>query len=80
MTSARITLQEEGRTAVSLALMEQREDIADLIISVEETDANNPDVTVSAVEYTFYPDVTVSVVEYIFYYLSVEKRANALGA
>lgn len=39
--------QEEGRTALSLALMEQREDIADLIISVDDTDVNIPDVTVS---------------------------------
>ncbi|CAN0441698.1 unnamed protein product, partial [Ectocarpus sp. 8 AP-2014] len=34
---------EEGRTALSLALMEQREDIADLIISIDDTDINAPD-------------------------------------
>ncbi|CAN0377893.1 unnamed protein product [Ectocarpus sp. 12 AP-2014] len=33
----------EGRTALSLALMEQREDIADLIISIDDTDINAPD-------------------------------------
>lgn len=41
--------QEEGRTALSLALMEQREDIADLIISIDDTDINAPDTIVSAV-------------------------------
>lgn len=41
--------QEEGRTALSLALMEQREDIADLIISVDDTDVNAPDKIVSPV-------------------------------
>lgn len=39
--------QEEGRTALSLALMEQREDIADLIISLDDTDINAPDSIVS---------------------------------
>lgn len=39
--------QEEGRTALSLALMEQREDIADLIISIDDTDINAPDEIVS---------------------------------
>lgn len=43
-----LTEQEEGRTALSLALMEDREDIADLIISVEETDVNKVDVSVSS--------------------------------
>eukprot|EP00903_Cladosiphon_okamuranus_P010374 g9814.t1 len=39
-----VMTQEEGRTALSLALMEQREDIADLIISIDDTDVNAPDV------------------------------------
>ena len=39
--------QEEGRTALSLALMEEREDIADLVLSIDETDVNNPDEVVS---------------------------------
>lgn len=39
--------QEEGRTALSLALLEQREDIADLIISIDDTDINAPDAIVS---------------------------------
>lgn len=39
--------QEEGRTALSIALMEQREDIADLIISIDDTDINAPDAIVS---------------------------------
>ncbi|CAM9512830.1 unnamed protein product [Pylaiella littoralis] len=34
---------EEGRTALALALMEQREDIADLILSIDDTDVNAPD-------------------------------------
>lgn len=42
-----ISRQEEGRTALSLALMEQREDIADLIISIDDTDINAPDEIVS---------------------------------
>lgn len=42
-----VYVQVEGRTALSLALMEQREDIADLILSVEETDINNADTVVS---------------------------------
>lgn len=35
--------QHDGRSPLSLALMEAREDIADLIISVEETDVNKTD-------------------------------------
>lgn len=39
--------QEEGRTALALALMEQRQDIADLILSIDQTDVKHAHATVS---------------------------------
>lgn len=47
------TLQEEGRTALSLALLEEREDIADLVLSIDETDVNNPDAVVSIIQRSY---------------------------
>lgn len=39
--------QEEGRTALALALMEQRQDIADLILSIDQADVKHAHATVS---------------------------------